>query len=234
MTDFNYEIKDLEAMSTANNYHNWVLSEFGKSLGKVVAEIGAGSGTFSSFLLQSPDIKKLTSIEPDKNACALYQKNISDPRSEIINGFLRDVSQNYQNNFDSVVYVNVLEHVEDDKAELAYVLSCLKSNGRISIFVPALPFLYSDHDKSIGHYRRYTKKQLKKVLEDSGFVVEKIKYFDIVGIVTWFIVFKLLKMDPSSGNVSFYDKLITPILRFVERLITPPIGKNLVAIGRKV
>ena len=234
MTDFNYEIKDLEVMSFANNYHNWIVSELQKALHGSVAEVGAGSGNFSVFLLKSPNLKKLISIEPDKAACALYQKNISDPRAEIINGFFSDVSKNYLNNFDSVVYVNVLEHVEDDGRELAYVLSSLKNNGRICIFVPALPFLYSDHDKLIGHFRRYTKGRLRKLLEENGFVVEKIKYFDIVGIITWFMAFKLIKMSPSSGNMSFYDKCIIPTLRFIEQLIPPPIGKNLVAIGRKV
>ena len=229
MTNFTYEIKDLEAMSKANNYHNWVFDELKNFLGEKVAEIGAGNGNFSAFLLQSPNIKKLISVEPDKDICILYQQNISDSRAEIVNGFLGDIKDNYSNSFNSITYVNVLEHVADDKKELSYVYDCLKDEGRICIFVPALPFLYSEHDKSIGHFRRYT----KKLLEESGFVVEKIKYFDIVGIFTWFMVYKILKMKPKPGNVSFYDKLIIPILRTIEQFIPLPVGKSLIAIGKK-
>ncbi len=233
MTDFKYEIKDLDAMAHAINYHNWVLSELDPYLGENVAEVGAGSGNFSAFLLKSQKLKKLTSLEPDTIACNLYRENISDSRAEIVNGFFSDVCKNYPNYFDSIVYVNVLEHVPNDRSELANVYSSLKSGGRVCIFVPALPFLYSDHDKEIGHFRRYTKKNLKKVLEEAGFEVEKIKYMDIIGIVTWFLVFKLFKMSPGGGNVSFYDKFITPILRVLESLVPPPIGKSLLAIGRK-
>ncbi len=233
MTDFKYEIKDLEAMSVAENYHTWVLSEFQDFLGEKVAEVGAGNGNFSAFLLKSANIKKLTSVEPDQAVCAHYQKNISDTRAEIVNGFFNEVSGKYPNHFDTAVYVNVLEHVENDKDELDCVYKSLKTGGRICIFVPALPFLYSEHDREIGHFRRYTKSQLKKVLEESGFTVEKIKYMDMVGIITWFLVFKIFKMDPGSGNVSSYDKFITPALRFLEKIVPPPIGKSLVAIGRK-
>jgi len=233
MTDFKYEIKDLEVMSEARNYHNWVLAELNPFLGQSVAEVGAGSGNFSSFLLQSPTLTKLTSVEPDQAACAMYKQNITDPRAEIVNGFFSDVYTKYPNNFDAIVFVNVLEHVEDDKGELENVYKSLKGGGRVCIFVPALPFLFSDHDKEIGHFRRYTKSTLKKVLEERGFVVEKIKYMDIVGIVTWYLVFKVLKMNPGRGNISFYDKFITPVLRVLEGLIPPPIGKSLLAIGKK-
>ena len=142
MSDFKYEIKDLETMRGANNYHEWVLSELKEFLGADIAEVGAGSGTFSAFLLKHPGLKKLTSIEPDRTACSLYQKNISDERAGVVNGFFGNISQNYPNAFDSVVYVNVLEHVEDDKGELTRVYKSLKDEGRVCIFVPALPFLY--------------------------------------------------------------------------------------------
>lgn len=233
MTDFNYEIKDLEAMSMALNYHGWVVSKFKKYLGGHVAEIGAGSGNFSKFILKSSDIKKLTSVEPDKVVCDIYKKNISDPRAEIINAFFGDVSHQYPDSFDSIVYTNVLEHVENDKSELEFVYKSLKSGGKVCIFVPALPFLYSEHDKTIGHFRRYTKERLKRILEESGFIVEKINYFDILGIITWLVMYKILKREPNPGNVGFYDKLIIPLCKILESIIPPPIGKNLLAIAQK-
>lgn len=234
MTDFKYESKDLEIMNSAQNYHHWIIGEFKKFLGKNVAEVGAGIGNFSYFILQNQAVKNLLAIEPDDKLCVMFPNYISDPRAKIVNGFFGDIAPNYQESFDSVVYVNVLEHVEDDKKELNQVHRSLKNDGTVCIFVPALPFLYSDHDKNIGHFRRYTKSGLKKVLEETGFKIEKIKYMDILGIITWLVVFKILKKEPGSGNISFYDKFITPILSVLEKIVPPPIGKSLVAVGRKI
>lgn len=234
MTDFKYESKDLEIMNSAQNYHDWIIDEFKEFLGENVAEVGAGIGNFSTFILKNPTVKNLVAIEPDKKLCAMFPTYMPNPKAKIVNGFFNDIAADYQKNFDSVVYVNVLEHVENDLKELNQVHSTLKKGGTVCIFVPALPFLYSDHDKNIGHFRRYTKKKLKKLLEETGFKIEKIKYMDILGIITWMVVFKILKKEPGSGNISFYDRFITPILRLLENLISPPIGKSLIAVGRKI
>lgn len=234
MTDFEYESKDLEAMASAPNYHAWILSKFKKFLGKQVAEVGAGSGNFSSLLLREP-IEKLVAIEPSKNVYDLLkEKTANDARVVCCNSFFPDVSTEYINYFDSVVYVDVLEHVKDDARELSYVYNSLKKGGYVCIFVPALSWLYSEHDKSIGHFRRYHKKPLSSLLKNSGFEIMKLEYFDIVGIIPWLVVYKFLKKKPNPNNVGFYDKYIVPISRFLESLMTPLIGKNLVIVGKKI
>lgn len=232
MTDFEYEIKDLEAMSFAKNYHEWIVSRFRNFFGKKVAEIGAGSGSLSELLLKE-SIEELVAVEPDKNAYNLLLKEVGgDRRVKPQNNFF-DSTSGYLNYFDSIVYVNVLEHVENEMRELENVRQALKPGGNVLIFVPALSFLYSDHDRHIGHFRRYHKNYLKNILEKSGFETVKIHYFDILGIVPWFVVYKVLKREVKPGNISFYDKLVVPVSRFLESIITPPVGKNLLAIGRK-
>jgi hypothetical protein len=234
MTDFKYERGDLETMSFAPKYHAWIFSEFRGFIGKRVAEVGAGCGSFSSLFLNEP-VNELVVIEPAKDMCVLLQTNImNDTRVVIRNAFFQEVNAEYSNYFDSVVYINVLEHVEDEIKELACIYESLKMGGYVCIFVPALSWLYSDHDKSIGHYRRYYKKQLSALLEKSGFKIEKVKYFDIIGIIPWFIMFKLFKKKIDRGNVGLYDKYIVQISRIIESLIPPPIGKNLIIVGRKI
>ena len=94
-----------------------------------------------------------------------------------------------------MVYVNVLEHIENDKQELFYINQSLKTGGYVCIFVPALAWLYSDFDASIGHYRRYYKKQLIDLVEKAGFEIVKISYFDIMGIIPWFIFLRFLRKN---------------------------------------
>lgn len=233
MTDFKYEGKDLEAMSFAENYHAWVLTKFKKYLGKRVGEIGAGSGNFSKMLLNE-EIDELVSIEPSQEMFAgLVSSTSNEPRIKRLNAFFHEISSNYQNYFDSIVYINVMEHIEDESKELGYIFDSLKVGGRVCIFVPALSWLYSDHDKSIGHYRRYNKKYLRKIVSEAGFEIVTIKYFDILGILPWFIMFKILKNKPNPSSVGFYDTYVVPIAKILESIISIPIGKNLLIVGKK-
>jgi SAM-dependent methyltransferase len=223
--------KDLEAMSYARNYHKCILNEFLPYLGNTVAEVGAGIGSFSTLVLAT-NISSLKAFEPSENMFALLQETLSqDIRAEAINDvFGRD---NTGENFDSILYVNVLEHIEDDASELVNCRANLTQNGHLLIFVPALPWLYSDLDKRVGHFRRYKKNDLIQLTKDARFSVVKARFFDIAGIIPWYINLVLLKKSMSSRSVSFYDKLVVPIMGIMEKLAPPPIGKNLLLIAKK-
>ena len=132
-----------------------------------------------------------------------------------------------------MLYVNVLEHIEDDERELRFAYKTIKPNGRILIFVPALSWLYSELDRKVGHFRRYHKQELKETVQRAGFSVEALRYFDIAGIIPWYIAFVLLKRTTTGNNVSLYDTLVVPPMRAFEKLIPPPIGKNLLLVGQK-
>jgi hypothetical protein len=127
-----------------------------------------------------------------------------------------------------------LEHIKEDEKELACARSGLKIGGYFLGFVPALPWLYSDLDNKLGHFRRYTKPELVRLVEKSGFKVIKVKYFDLAGIVPWFISLVWLKRTLTGAQVSLYDKFVVPIVKNLERMITPPIGKNLIIVAKKL
>lgn len=223
--------KDLEAMSFAKNYHDWILAEFLPYLGNSVAEVGAGVGSFSALVLKTK-ITRLVAYEPSRNMYPLLQENFCmDQRAVAVNDFFG--TNNADNPFDSIIYVNVLEHIENDAFELSKAWKALHPDGYLLIFVPALPWLYSDLDRKVGHFRRYTKKNLANLVSNAGFSVVKARYFDAVGIIPWYVNFVLLKNSLTPGGVSVYDRLIVPVMRIIERIVTPPIGKNVLLVARK-
>lgn len=223
--------KDLEAMSFAKNYHAWILSEFAPYLGKRVAEIGAGTGSFSHLLLQS-GIEHLEAFEPSKNMFPLLQSALEkDPRAKTHQVFFQ--GQEYINSFDALCYVNVLEHIDDDLQELSQARQALRDNGHLLIFVPALQWLFSKFDKKVGHFRRYDKSSLAHLVGRAGYSLVSTKYFDIAGILPWYINFVLLKNTLGGGSVSLYDRGVVPIMRIVEGLWPAPVGKNILLIAKK-
>jgi SAM-dependent methyltransferase len=225
--------RDLEAMSFAHNYHKWILTEFSPYLGDIVAEVGAGMGNFSEFLL-GDGIQQLVSFEPSENMFGALQERLLDRRNaDTVNAYFEEKSHLYKNHFDSICYVNVLEHIEDEENALSHAYNALRKSGHILIFVPALPCLYSNLDRNVGHFRRHTKRSLSNVVQNAGFSIKKAHYFDMLGIIPWYIAFVLLKRTITASNVSAYDKSIIPVTSRIERLARPIIGKNLILIGEK-
>lgn len=231
--NFNYAGKELEAMSFASNYYTALIRLLSPFLGEKVAEVGAGTGNLSRLILKEK-ISDLTAFEPSANLFPLLCEALKEESNKVsINNYFHEVSHNYQSYFDSILYVNVLEHIEDDKKELEYIKYSLNKNGYACIFVPALTWLYSDFDKSIGHYRRYHKKDLVRLVESSGLKIVKADYIDFIGIFPWYISLVLLKNKLNVKHVKLYDKYVFPVTKFVENIIPLPIGKNLLLIAKK-
>ena len=233
-----YPGRDLEAMSFAVNYHKWILDEFRPFLGKRVVEVGAGTGSFSD-MLTGERIDRLTLIEPSAMFDILSNGIVSrDGRIEINfeQALFVQVCEKVakRDEPDSIIYVNVLEHVENDLAELKLIHETLAPGGRCFIFVPALMSLYGKFDERIGHFRRYSKREIEQKCEDAGFKILLSKYFDTAGIVPWWIKYKLLGSDSlGSGAVTLYDKFAVPVTRLLESVIKPPIGKNILIVCEK-
>lgn len=232
--ELKYEGRDLEAMSFAQNYHTWILETFAPFMGDRVAEVGAGAGNISSMLLAAP-LKELVAVEPSEGMFRLLSERIgNDERVVRKRGVFAEVCGEYAGHFDSVLYINVLEHIKDDATELRHAGTALKKGGHVCIFVPALSWLYSEFDASIGHYRRYHKPELHKLMEDAGFEVIQLRYFDVAGVLPWFLFLKLLRKRLDPKNTERYDTYVIPYLKMLETRITVPFGKNLIAVGRKL
>jgi len=239
----NNTIDTLGAMEYAPNYHNWILDEFKPHIGRTVVEVGSGTGSITKKLFDYT-IQKLVAIEPSElvfnklnQVIFDYKENIkkTDTEFKAINAYLVDSKEDLRKiGVDTFLYINVLEHIEDDLAELQLMYSILDKGGKILIFVPALQWLFGTHDANVGHFRRYYKKELRTKVETAGFKIEKINYFDFLGIIPWWIAFKLLRIKfLKDGQSKIYDKIIVPIERKIEQKMSPIVGKNLLLIAVK-
>ena len=231
--DTRYEGRDLEVLANMPNYYSWLMSWFSPYVRGRVLEYGAGTGTFSQYL--RPLAQRLTLIEPSTNLhTALRARFVDDPSVEVGALTLEEhLSQLDSDAADTVVLVNVLEHIEDDRTALSEISRIIAAGGHILIFVPALSFLMSRLDVQLGHFRRYHRGALHDKLTATGIEVVICRYFDFPGTVPWFVLNKLL--GSTSFNpvlVRLYDKVVVPLARGMEAIISPPFGKNLVAVGR--
>lgn len=230
---FEYEGSDLDAMGAATNYPKWIVEEFAPYLRGAIADVGAGSGNFSRFLLET-EVDSIHAFEPCSRMHGLLERRYqAESRLTTVNAYVRDVVEDYSERFDAVVYNNVMEHVEDDEAELKAVYRMLRPGGCVLIYVPALQWLYSDFDKSLGHFRRYEKASGAQLLLKTGFSVEALKYADVLGVLPWFFCMKVLKRRLSKGNVGLYDRVGVPLTKAFEKIVPLPLGKNLLLVGRK-
>lgn len=229
-SDFEYPGRDLEAMAFAPRYHAWIRDEFAPVLHGDVAEVGAGDGGFSHLLLALP-LRSLTLYEP----CAALQAR--QPPTLDRPGVTRRTrtlaADRPQAAFDALLYVNVLEHIADDAGELALAYAALRPGGRLCVFVPALRWLTSAHDRQVGHQRRYGRAELRSRVEAAGFSVVRLDWFDAPGVLGWALGMKLLGLPMRPAAVAFYDRAVVSWLRPLERRWRPPLGKNLLLVARR-
>ncbi len=136
--------------------------------------------------------------------------------------------------FDTVVLVNVLEHVDRDQELVGEIYASLAPGGAVIIFVPALPSLYSALDRMAGHVRRYRKPQLESLCRSSGFEVVKSTYLDMAGVVPWYVINVIGRARSFNAALArVYDRFVVPVTRWIERRCGAPVGKNLLVIARK-
>lgn len=229
-----YEGSDLEALAELPNYQNAILGAFQPYLRGQVVELGAGIGSLSRLLL--PSVKTLDLVEPSSNlAVRLIERFKDSPSVAVFQETLETwLAVREDTSLDGAVMINTLEHVKDDEAALAELARVLRPGGHLMIFVPAMPFLFSRLDAAIGHYRRYRRAELVAKTEAAGFTILKAEYFDILGILPWFLLHTLggrTRMNPDAAR--FYDRVGVPVTRLIERVLPVPVGKNVVLVARR-
>jgi hypothetical protein len=135
--------------------------------------------------------------------------------------------------FDTILYIDVLEHIKNDKAEIHAISSSLKIGGSIIILSPAFNLLFNDFDLSVGHYWRYNKKSLLNLLPE-GFTVKKIKYLDTLRFVLGLLNKLFLKKStPSNFQIKFWDTFLIPISKYVDLLTFNYVGKSIILVATK-
>ena len=235
-----YPGRDLEAMAFAEKYHRWILQDFKPYMGARLVEVGAGTGSFSE-LLRELRPESLTLVEPSAEMHDRLRERVGGASRGVCvttyNAFFRSVAGEIESTQrpDSIIYVNVLEHIADDEGELREVHRTLGPGGRVFIFVPAFQWLFGKFDERVGHVRRYTRAELERKCVAAGFRVLASRYFDLAGVVPWWLKYRLFKSDSlDARTVGLYDRFAVPLTRAAESLIKPPIGKNIILIAERV
>jgi len=202
-------------------------------MGRRIVEAGAGIGTVSDLLLERASPEAMVLIEPDRdNVAELHRRFDDDGRVRVQHGYLEDMSESFR--ADTIVAVNVLEHVERPGEFLDAAWRIIVPGGALLLLVPAIPALYNSLDKAFDHFRRYTRSGLKEALVTAGFGIETLRYLNFVGVAAWFVSGHIMRRKTLSGSqVRFYDRLVIPWVRRLESVVRPPVGQSLLVIARK-
>lgn len=222
---------EFAALSEAENYRRAIVSEFAPFLKGRILEIGAGIGQISETILQLPDVRELVAVEPDERFQQGFRQRL--PETRLVEGTVADLIQG--ETFDGAVMVNVLEHIEHDLDELARLHGILKpSRGHICLLVPARQELYSDLDAHFGHFRRYSRTNLRDKLVAAGFTIRRIDYFNFIGYFAWLVRFRLMRgMSFNINQVRLFDRRLLPIGHWFEsNIVRPPIGQSVIAVAQ--
>jgi SAM-dependent methyltransferase len=217
-------------------YLRWQIEQVEPFMGSRLLEVGCGVG---GILSQLTPREFVMGIDVEEEEVAFARNRFADrPGFEFalmdIAGLpAEDRAALKARRFNTVLCINVLEHIQDDAAAVAAMTDVLVPGGVLAILVPAHPALYGQYDAMDGHFRRYTKSALRQVLLRSGLSVERLYRFNIAGAAGWFVQYRLLRRKIHQPGHFKIMTAILPALRAVESRVKPPFGLSLVAVARK-
>lgn len=224
------EYENLTVMTKAKRFNSWTYDLISPFLGKEILEVGSGFGTFTEKMLGEE--RKVLGL--DVNSVHMEYARKRCPDAEFV---LHDLASGLGplagRQFDTMVSMNVLEHIKDDFMVMQNVVHLLKTGGKAVVLVPAHPIIYDELDRMSGHYRRYTKESAKKLMTEAGLRIAEVKWFNPWSLPILFLKSRVQKADRlTTSSVKAYD-LMVPVFRALENFIPPLIGQSILVIGEK-
>lgn len=215
----------LSNLGEADQFNRWVFDSIAPDLSGNILEIGCGTGTFTGLMLAAGH--KVTAVDINPSYVERARSRLSGASgATIVQGDATRMS--WTTAFDTVVLLDVLEHIEDDVGFLRRLGACLRPGGRLLVKVPAGEWLYSPMDVTVGHFRRYTKQRLRRAFEVADFDVRHQRYFNAAGILGWWLNGHVLKRTtPPREQIGLFERLV-PVLRALEGLARP-VGLSIIA-----
>jgi SAM-dependent methyltransferase len=225
------ELDLFEQAITWKKYYGRFLTPFLKGS---VLEVGAGIGGTTSILCDGTQDEWLC-LEPDPQLYSKLENKIKEGRlpsvCTTLKGTTADLSSTGK--FNAILYIDVIEHIENDLDELLRAKRLLANDGYLIVLVPAHQFLYNEFDRAIGHYRRYNKKMLKAAAPP-GLQLLKIRYLDCLGLIASVVNKYFLKQDyPTSKQIGFWDSFLVPVSKPLDFISGYASGKTLIAVWQK-
>ncbi|HEX2091589.1 MAG TPA: class I SAM-dependent methyltransferase [Longimicrobiaceae bacterium] len=231
MTDSHrYVGSELELFAQARGWKGYVASRVTPHLGPRVLEVGAGLGGTTRVLCDGSQ-EEWICLEPDPELAAALRAGPLPACCTVRIGTTEDLEP--RPTFDNVLYMDVLEHVEDDRGELQRAARLLVPGGRLVVLAPAHPWLFSPFDESVGHFRRYTRGSLAAVVPGSMECVELV-YLDAAGVLASLANRAFLRSPlPTQAQIRFWDRVLVPLSRRLDPLLFHRVGKSVLGIWRR-
>lgn len=230
-----YAADDLETMQGAKRYAAHLFELFRPYVRRRVLEVGCGIGTMSERLAGVAD--HVLGIEPNPSCAAQVRDHMrAQPKFSLRECSLEesDPAELSSHRFDTVFCVNVLEHIEDDTAALATFAHVVQPGGHVLIWVPAVPAAYGPLDAELGHYRRYTKASLSRAFAGAKLEIVSLRYTNPIGLIGWMYNSHVGRSTTHSPRqIKLFETLVAPWALPLDRLIPPPLGLSLAAVGRR-
>jgi len=228
--------KELELFAHALNWKRYWSSLLKPYLNGDVLEVGAGLGA-NTRLLRSGAQSRWVCLEPDSQLLQQLRDSLAAAplpgACELCQGRVGDIEEGLQ--FDTILYIDVLEHIADDSAELAQAANRLRDRGRLVVLAPAHNWLFSPFDASIGHYRRYDRRSLLEAAKTSpNLRIQHLLYLDSCGLLASLGNRLLLRRDlPTLKEILFWDRLLVPPSRVLDPILMHRVGKSILAVWVK-
>jgi len=228
-------------------YLDWQLDQFRPYLGQRILEIGCGIGSLIARLGPGPgpgprELIHGVDVEADvlRHAAERFRDR-PECRFDCVDLFAAAAAAAAEPPpdsirlaaWDTILCINVLEHVADDAAALQRMWSLVSPGGHLALLVPAHPSLYGDYDRLDGHYRRYTRSGLASLVQQAGWRIVGLKHFNALGAVGWWWQYRLLKRTIHGRRAFRGMNLVLPVAKLLERLLAPPFGLSLAAVLRR-
>ena len=227
----------LERFAEARNFNRWLFETIAPYCKGRVLEVGSGIGNISHFFLENNFQTTLSDLRSEY-CHALEQRFGGNPslmgikKIDLTDAAFSTSHADLLGFFDTIVALNVIEHIENAALAVSNCNKLLKANGQIIILVPAYQFLYNSFDVELGHYIRYNTKSLKKLLEETGFAVTHQQYFNAAGITGWLMNGLFRKKLIPKKQLKIFDKLV-PVIRFIDAITFNTVGLSIIAVAKK-
>lgn len=219
-------------IAAMKNNNLWTLEKIKPFLGGKILELGSGIGTFSRYFINKD--RQVTLSDINEEYLDYLKTRFGANPKVVIKKIDAGCVDKYVslNQFDTVVGINILEHIADDISAIKSINNVLIDGGRVVLFVPACKKIFSAFDKNTGHHNRYSRKDLEGKLKNNGFVIETIEFNNFAAAIGWFINFKIFKRkDMPNFTIKMFDKFI-PFISWIEKYIKFPFGLSLFCVAR--
>ena len=222
-----YDGFELDHFDAALNFREYQISLIKKFVKGKFLEVGAGKGGLIPFYKKL--VKDITIIEPEKKLYDILKKNKLHKKIKIKNQTITNIKKKY----DTIIYYDVLEHIRDDLNEVKKASRKLNKNGYLIFSVPAYQAFYSSFDKSVGHHKRYNKKDFIELEKKTGLKIKKLAYYDSLGFL-FLILNKLFSLKQTNlKNKVYLWNFLMPISKLIDFLTLNTFGKSLLCVFKK-